>query len=277
MKRPLMPGTLALFLACGAVHSQAKYEPGYSRFAVARSVTVTRDNALIRRGPRPDSPEYTDCGQGFTAGVLGQTRTAFRIIFGDISRPEYGYIAKTDVRLLRQPFHLENEAFYAHDLTSHRISYHTEARRRFAVVEAHLDAWDEIGGGSGSFRSRTPAGVVSVRWRRGWASMGSDEQGRPQNPEFSAYPLYSLTIDSPQSVSVHLRTAEHGIDATYVNGHWLPFGPESGDPVVHSPYVPLRPYVRGRQTGPGDKENFALNLPGGHTQLVLRMDIFWAE
>lgn len=273
----LLARGLALFLACGTVQAQARYEPGYSRFAVARSVTVIRDNALIRKGPRPDSPEYTDCGRGFTAGVLDRTRTAFRIIFGDISRPEYGYIAKADVRLLRRPFHLENEAFYAHDLTSHRISYHTEAGQRFAVVEMHLDAWDESGGGSGSFRAPTPEGTVSVRWRREWADMGFDELGRPQAPEFSAHPIYSLTVDSPRSVSVHLRTREHGINAAYVNGAWLPFGQEPGGPIIYAPYVPLRPYIWGRQTGPGDKERFALNLSGGQTRVVLRMDIFWAE
>lgn len=275
MKRLLMSVVLAL--ACGAAQAQAKYEPGYSRFAVARSVTVIHDNALIRKGPRPDSPEYTDCDHGFTAGVLGQSRTAFRIIFGDISHPEYGYLAKKDVRLLRQPFHLGNEAFYAHDLTSHRISYHTEMGQQFAVVEMHLDAWQDIGGGGGSFRSRTPQGAVSVRWQRDWASMSVDELGRSQSSEFGAHPIYYLTIDSPRSVPVHLRTREHGIDAVYVNGHWLPFGQEPAGPAVQSPFVPLRPYIWGREFGEGDKENFALNLPGGHSRLVLRMDVWWAE
>lgn len=277
MKRWLTAFFLALCPACGTAHAQAKYEPGFSRFGVARSVTVIRDIALIRKGPRPDSPEYTDCGRGFTAGVLGQTRTSFRIIFGDIAKPEYGYLAKTDVKMLHQPFHLENMAFYARDLTSHRISYHTEAGRRFAVVEAHLDAWDEIQWGSGIFRTRTPQGTISVRWQRGWASMGFDETGNSQVPEFSAHPIYYVTIDSPKTLPVHLRTVEHGINAVYVNGHWLPFNQEPGGPAVHSPSVPLRPYIRGRESGPGDKETFALNLPGGHTRLVLRMDVYWAE
>lgn len=279
MKQWLTAFLLALCPACGAAQAQAKYEPGYSRFAVARSVTVIRDNALIRKGPRPDSPEYTDCGRGFTAGVLGWTRTAFRIIFGDISSPEYGYIAKSDVQVLRRPFHLENKAFYAHDLTSHQISYHTEAGQRFAVMKMHLDAWDEIGGGGGSFQSRTPQGSVSVRWQRDWASMSVDELGRPQVPEFSTHPIYYLTIDSPKSVSVHLRTREHGINAVYVNGTWLPFRKEPSGRIVHAPYVPLRPYTWGEvdRSGPDDRESFALNLPGGHSQVVLRMDVFWAE
>lgn len=270
-------GILALFLACEIVQAQAKYEPGYSRFAVTRSVTVTRDNAIIRKGPRPDSAEYMDCGRGFTAGVFGQTRTSFRIIFGDIASPEYGYIAKSDVHLLRRSYHLEDKAFYVRDLTSHRISYHTEAGKRFAVVEARLDAWDDIAEGSGSFQKLTPEGTVSVRWRRGWASMSKDETGRPVSIEFSSFPMYYITIDAPKSVSVHLRTQEYGVDAVYVNGQWLPFGIETGSSIVHDPYIPLQPYIKGRQIGPGDKEAFALNLPGGHTQLVLRMDVFWSE
>lgn len=280
MKRWLTAFLLAFCPACGTAHAQARYEPGFSRFATTRSsVTLIRDLALIRRGPRPDSPEYTTCGRGFTAGVLGQTQTTFRIIFGDISHPEYGYIAKSDVQMLRLPFHLGNEAFYAHDLTSYRISYHTEAGQQFAIVEAHLDAWDDISGGSGSFRSRTPTGIVSVRWQRGWAAMGFDELGRSQNPEFSAHPLYYLTIDSPKSVPVHLRTREHGIDAVHVNGTWLPFRKEPSGRIVHAPYVPLRPYTWGEvdRSGPDDRESFALNLPGGHSQVVLRMDVFWAE
>lgn len=268
---------LVLFLACGIAQGQAKYEPGYSHFAVAKSVIVTRFNALIRKGPRSDSAEYTDCGLGFTAGVLGQTRTSFRIIFGDIARPEYGYIAKTDVQMLRRPFHLEEKAFYTHDLTAHNISYQKKAGKGFAIIEAHLDAWDDINAGGGSFRRLIPQGSVSVRWRRDWASMGSDERGRSVSSEFSSFPMYYLTIDAPKSVSIHLRTREHGIDAVYVNGHWRPFLPEPEGSIVPSSLVPQQPYIGGRQMGPGDNEAFALDLPGGHTELMLRMDVFWSE
>ncbi len=111
---------LALLLPSAFAQAQAKWEPGLSHFSVPRSVIVTREEPLVsvRKGPRPDSPECLNCGLGYTAGFVGQTRTTYRIIFGDIAAPEYGYIAKSDAKLLRRPFRLRDRGFFAHDLTS---------------------------------------------------------------------------------------------------------------------------------------------------------------
>ncbi len=78
--------------------------------------------------------------------------------------------------------------------------------------------------------------------------------GRFFGDMFTLHPVYYLTIDSPRSVSVHLRTVEYGIDAVHVNGHWLPFGPEPSNSLIHAPYIPLRPHIEGRQMYPGKRD-----------------------
>lgn len=126
----------------------------------------------------------------------------------------------------------------------------------------HLDSYETKDGG-GSFQGQTPLGPVRVVWQRKWQTLIQDEQGRPIGSEFNTFLFYTLTIDSPQTLPIHLETQQYDLYTMRLNDHLIPLGPYlSGEVDVHGPY---------------DARHLSYPFPGGHNVLILRMGMFTSE
>lgn len=140
------------------------------------------------------------------------------------------------------------------DVGSYRIHYARPHGKTPAsiVISMHLDTYDGIQEGSGSFQKRTPQGNVLVKWQRAWVTL---DPSQAASSEFTQIPVYTLTIDSPKTLPVQLKTQQYATMGVLLNGHPVSSGMHSyGDYDPHGPY---------------DAVHFAYTFPGGHNVLVL--------
>ena len=133
----------------------------------------------------------------------------------------------------------------------------------YALVSMHLDSYDEVSDGSGTFGGRTPLGPVRVTWQRRWRTLSKDEQGLSTDSEHSSFLFYTLTIDSPARLPVHLETQQYELYSARINGRFIPLiAHGSGERDLH---------------GPVDARHYSYTFPGGHNVIVLRLGTFWSE
>jgi len=133
----------------------------------------------------------------------------------------------------------------------------------------HLDSYEDIKDGSGSFQKWTPQGHVLVKWHREWVTLNgsnNDVYGRAVSSEFAFFPAYTLTIDSPKALPVQLKTQQYSLYAMYLNGGLIS---------KEAYFSGLSGEVDG--LGPYDDQRFRCTFPGGHNVIVLQTPEWQAE
>ena len=156
------------------------------------------------------------------------------------------------------------------DVDSYHIGYVWPDKKKPAavVISMHLDSYEDIKDGSGSFHKSTPMGNVVVKWHRELITLDTshpDGYGRSISSEFAVFPAYTLTIDSPKGLPVQLKTQQYSLYAMYLNGGLISkeayFSGLSGEVAMDS----------------HDAERFGYTFPGGHNVIILQTPGWRAE
>lgn len=156
------------------------------------------------------------------------------------------------------------------DVGSYHIGYVWPDKKTPAavVISMHLDSYEDIKDGSGSFHKSTPKGIVVVKWHREWITLDAshpDGYCRSVDSEFAMFPAYTLTIDSPKALPVQLKTQQYSLYAMYLNGGLIS---------KEAYFSGLSGEVDGDAH---DAQRFRYTFPGGHNVIILQTPEWRAE